>query len=181
MYSQGPNTNNASFIDEDREAFLLGRKRVDHLVADKAADVPQVSLKLMSAASKGTIYGMAANSSRDILAKVRDDPLLAFKRQEQMSLQATLANPLKMKKLKKADRLPKEKRERRGKRSREESDSIPRSRSRSPTRLDSSLVDYKRDRSRSPDAYKRDLSGNSPVDYKSNRPRSPVDYKRNRY
>jgi hypothetical protein len=46
------------------------------------------------------MYGLFANSVRDIQTKVRDDPLLAFKRQEQAALEAMMKNPIKVARIK---------------------------------------------------------------------------------
>jgi len=81
--SQNPN---------DLEDYLLGKKRVDKiLVADDNAK--------LGATHTNFIAVQNANSVRDITAKVREDPLLAIKQQEQAAYQALLSNPLRLKKM----------------------------------------------------------------------------------
>ncbi|KAJ7246322.1 Pre-mRNA splicing factor-domain-containing protein [Mycena haematopus] len=81
--SQNPN---------DLEDYLLGKKRVDKiLTADENAKV--------GAAHKNFIAVQNANSARDIAAKIREDPLLAIKQQEQAALEALKANPLRLREL----------------------------------------------------------------------------------
>ncbi|KAF7339297.1 Cir-N domain-containing protein [Mycena sanguinolenta] len=81
--SQNPN---------DLEDYLLGKKRVDKiLTADENAKV--------GASHKNFIAVQNANSVRDIAAKIREDPLLAIKQQEQAALEALKANPLRLREL----------------------------------------------------------------------------------
>jgi len=81
--SQNPN---------DLEDYLLGKKRVDKiLTADENAK--------LGAAHKNFIAVQNANTARDIASKIREDPLLAIKQQEQASYQALLSNPLRLKKM----------------------------------------------------------------------------------
>ena len=98
--SQNPN---------DLEDYLLGKKRVDKmLIADENSKVrvllgfihTEVSHYLKLAAShKSFIAVQNANTSRDIAAKIREDPLLAIKQQEQSAYQALLSNPLRLAKM----------------------------------------------------------------------------------
>ncbi|KAJ3298746.1 RNA-splicing factor [Borealophlyctis nickersoniae] len=98
MYSAGPSGNQA-VLDEDREAYLLGKKRVDKLV-EQGKTVAELSAQEAFARSKATAYGLVANSVRDTDAKIREDPLFAIKMREQASLKAVLSNPLKVKEIK---------------------------------------------------------------------------------
>ncbi|KIM47783.1 hypothetical protein M413DRAFT_439454 [Hebeloma cylindrosporum] len=83
--SQNPN---------DLEDYLLGKKRVDKiLTADEKEKV--------GAAHKNFIAVQNANNARDIAAKIREDPLLAIKQQEQAAYQALLSNPLRLAKMQK--------------------------------------------------------------------------------
>ncbi|KAF9566092.1 hypothetical protein CPC08DRAFT_704180 [Agrocybe pediades] len=78
----------------DLEDYLLGKKRVDKiLTADENEKV--------GAAHKNFIAVQNANTSRDIAAKIREDPLLAIKQQEQAAYQALLSNPLRLAKMQK--------------------------------------------------------------------------------
>ncbi|KAJ7170078.1 Pre-mRNA splicing factor-domain-containing protein [Mycena filopes] len=155
--SQNPN---------DLEDYLLGKKRVDKiLTADENAKV--------GAAHKNFIAVQNANNARDIAAKIREDPLLAIKQQEQAAYQALMNNPLRLremqerngikpKKDKKARKLEKEERKRlkHERKHRDERDS------RSPDR---------HPRSRSVDRYSRSRRSPSPGDRRSrSRSRSPL-------
>ena len=55
----------------------------------------------LAASHKNFIAVQNANTSRDIAAKVREDPLLAIKQQEQAAYQALLSNPLRLAKMQK--------------------------------------------------------------------------------
>jgi len=120
--SQNPN---------DLEDYLLGKKRVDKiLTADENAQ--------LGAAHKNFIAIQNANNARDIAAKIREDPLLAIKQQEQAAYQALMSNPLRLREMQerngikpKKDKKEKkrEKKEKKERRMRERDD---RSRSRSP-------------------------------------------------
>ncbi|KAJ7631165.1 Pre-mRNA splicing factor-domain-containing protein [Roridomyces roridus] len=163
--SQNPN---------DLEDYLLGKKRVDKiLTADENAKV--------GASHKNFIAIQNANNARDTAAKIREDPLLAIKQQEQAAYQALMSNPLRLremqerngikpKKDKKARKLEKEERKRL-KYERRERDS----RSLSP-------ADNKkrRERSRSRDRYSRSRRSPSPYDRRS-RSRSPERSRRDDY
>ncbi|KAG6832552.1 hypothetical protein H0H92_000181 [Tricholoma furcatifolium] len=81
--SQNPN---------DLEDYLLGKKRVDKiLTADEHAKV--------GASHKNFIAVQNANNARDIAAKIREDPLLAIKQQEQAALQSLMSNPLRLREM----------------------------------------------------------------------------------
>ncbi|KAG5654694.1 hypothetical protein H0H81_007450 [Sphagnurus paluster] len=76
----------------DLEEYLLGNKRVDKiLTADENAKV--------GASHKNFIAVQNANNARDIAAKIREDPLLAIKQQEQAALQALMKNPLRLREM----------------------------------------------------------------------------------
>jgi hypothetical protein len=71
MYAASSNQDGA--VDEDKEAYLLGRKRIDDLVQAPKETVVSYSK------SNNAFYGFQANSDKDFQAKVREDPLLAIK------------------------------------------------------------------------------------------------------
>ncbi|KAJ3039004.1 RNA-splicing factor [Rhizophlyctis rosea] len=125
MYSSGP-SGAQSIVDEDREAYLLGKKRVDKLV-EQGKTVDEMSATSTFTRTNATAYGLTANTARDIQAKVRDDPLFAIKQREQASLKAVLNNPIKMKQLKEGKKdkkkAKKEKKEKKRRRGGDESDS----------------------------------------------------------
>ncbi|KZV81960.1 hypothetical protein EXIGLDRAFT_742465 [Exidia glandulosa HHB12029] len=120
----------------DLEEYLLGKKRVDKmLIGDEHAK--------LGAAHKDFIAVQNANTQRDILSKIREDPLLAIKQQEQAAYQALMSNPLRIKELKEKSGLSKK--ERKEKRKEEKDKKRKRSRSRSPRRRSASPPPRRRD------------------------------------
>ncbi|KAJ3391001.1 RNA-splicing factor [Entophlyctis sp. JEL0112] len=89
----------AQEMEEDREAYLLGKKRIDKLV-DPGATTAEMSAQATFSATAALIYGANANSDRDMGNKIREDPLLAIKKREQASLQAVINNPVRIQALK---------------------------------------------------------------------------------
>jgi len=162
MYStpatgSGPSAN-------DLEDYLLGKKRVDKILTGDENDK-------VGAAHKNFIATQFANTARDTAAKIREDPLLSIKQQEQAAYQALMSNPLRLKQLQekngikvKKDKKEKRKHKDKGKhrsddRSRSRERVRYRSRSRSPPRR--SRDDYSRSR-RSPSPYSRHSRRRSP-------------------
>ncbi|ORY78915.1 Pre-mRNA splicing factor-domain-containing protein [Leucosporidium creatinivorum] len=85
---------------EELEQYLLGKKRVDKLLKGNEE-------KLLAAPSKDAPGGsftsiQNANSARDTAAKIREDPLLAIKRQEQLQYEKMLKDPRRLKELRAA-------------------------------------------------------------------------------
>ncbi|SNX86153.1 related to Cell cycle control protein cwf25 [Melanopsichium pennsylvanicum] len=79
---------------EEMEDYLLGKKRVDKLLqGDQNKEVPESS-------QKSLISLQNANSARDLAAKVREDPMLAIKQQEQAAYEALLRDPARLRQLK---------------------------------------------------------------------------------
>ncbi|TFK36934.1 Pre-mRNA splicing factor-domain-containing protein [Crucibulum laeve] len=102
--SQNPN---------DLEDYLLGKKRVDKiLTADENAK--------LGATHKNFIAVQNANNARDIAAKIREDPLLAIKQQEQAAYQALMSNPLRLRELQKRNGIKPKKDRKEKKREKEE-------------------------------------------------------------
>lgn len=121
----------------DLEDYLLGKKRVDKiLTADENAQ--------LGASHKNFIAVQNANSIRDMAAKIREDPLLAIKQQEQAAYQALMSNPLRLREMQERNGIkPKKekkdkKREKKEKKERLAKEREDRSRSRTP------IDDYKR-------------------------------------
>ncbi|KAM0345490.1 hypothetical protein ACHAPU_006417 [Fusarium lateritium] len=92
MY-QGPNDGQTG-TTEETEAYLLGKRRIDNLIKgtehkklEKDA-VPESFMALQN-----------ANTARDTAAKIREDPLLAIKRQEQAAYEAMMNDPVKRRQL----------------------------------------------------------------------------------
>ncbi|KAI8590934.1 Pre-mRNA splicing factor-domain-containing protein [Geranomyces variabilis] len=96
MYSAGPGGSKA-IVDEEREAYLLGKRRVDRVV-ESAKTVEEMDGGEQFA--RANAYGMTANTVRDTQNKIREDPMLAIKKREHASLQSVLNNPVELKRLK---------------------------------------------------------------------------------
>ncbi|KAJ9658987.1 RNA-splicing factor [Neophaeococcomyces mojaviensis] len=95
MYS-GPSTGQTGTTEEN-EAFLLGKRRVDTLLQGKEKE------SLQKTAGQDSFMAVQnANSARDTAAKIRDDPLLAIKKQEQAAYEAMMSDPVKRRMLLKA-------------------------------------------------------------------------------
>lgn len=92
MY-QGPSSGHAGTTDE-REGYLLGKRRIDTLI--KGTD----HKKLEKQASEESFMALQnANTLRDTASKIREDPMLAIKRQEQAAYEAMMNDPIKRRQL----------------------------------------------------------------------------------
>ncbi|KAE9400574.1 hypothetical protein BT96DRAFT_919413 [Gymnopus androsaceus JB14] len=97
----------------DLEDYLLGKKRVDKiLTADENAK--------LGASNKNFIAVQNANTARDIASKIREDPLLAIKQQEQASYEALMANPLRLQEMQRRNGIAPKKDKKERKREKEE-------------------------------------------------------------
>ena len=105
MY-QGPSNGQAG-TTEEMEGYLLGKRRIDGLL--KGTD----NKKLEKQAAEDSFMALQnANTLRDTAAKVREDPMLAIKRQEQAAYEAMMNDPIKRKQLLAAAGKGEEKKER---------------------------------------------------------------------
>lgn len=95
MY-QGPSSGQTGTTEES-EAFLLGKRRVDTLLQGKEKESLQ-----KSAGQESFLAVQNANTLKDTAAKIRDDPLLAIKKQEQAAYEAMMNDPVKRRMLLKA-------------------------------------------------------------------------------
>lgn len=95
MY-QGPSSGQTGTTEES-EAFLLGKRRVDTLLQGKEKENLQ-----KSAGQESFMALQNANTAKDTAAKIRDDPLLAIKKQEQAAYEAMMSDPVKRRMLLKA-------------------------------------------------------------------------------
>ncbi|KAI5801424.1 Pre-mRNA splicing factor-domain-containing protein, partial [Peziza echinospora] len=93
MYA-GPSSGEAG-TSEEMEAYLLGKRRIDQLLVKKS-DTEKLSKQ---ATESSFMLAQNANSARDIAAKMREDPLLAIKKQEQAAIQALMKDPARRRKL----------------------------------------------------------------------------------
>ena len=83
-------------VTEEMEGYLLGKRRLDGLVKNKEAE----KVKEASGESDGFMaLNSNANSARDTMAKVTNDPMLAIKKQEQAAYEAMMSDPVKRKML----------------------------------------------------------------------------------
>lgn len=92
MY-QGP-TDGQVGTTEETEAYLLGKRRIDNLIKGTEHK------KLEKQAGQESFMALQnANTVRDTAAKIREDPLLAIKRQEQAAYEAMMNDPIKRRQL----------------------------------------------------------------------------------
>ncbi|CAL3968270.1 hypothetical protein PZA11_006757 [Diplocarpon coronariae] len=92
MY-QGPSSGQAG-TTEEMEGYLLGKRRIDPLIKGTEHK------KLEKQAAEDSFMALQhANTLRDTAAKVREDPLLAIKRQEQAAYEAMMNDPIKRRQL----------------------------------------------------------------------------------
>ena len=89
----GP-ANGQTGTTEEMEGYLLGRRRLDGLLKDREAK------KMEKAAGEESFMALQnANTARDTAAKIRDDPMLAIKKQEQAAYEAVMNDPVKRREL----------------------------------------------------------------------------------
>lgn len=87
MYS-GPSSGQNG-TSEELEGYLLGKRRVDSLLKAK-----EEHRKLAKDADQDSFMALQnANTFKDTAAKVRDDPMLAIKKQEQAAYDAMMNDP----------------------------------------------------------------------------------------
>ena len=92
MYS-GPSSGQAG-TTEEMEGYLLGKRRIDGLL--KGSE----NKKLEKAASQESFMALQhANTVKDTASKIRDDPMLAIKKQEQAAYEAMMNDPVKRRQL----------------------------------------------------------------------------------
>lgn len=95
MYN-GPSSGTAG-TTEEMEGYLLGKRRIDGLI--KTTEMK----KLEKNAGEDSFMALQhANTLRDTAAKVRDDPMLAIKKQEQAAYEAMMNDPVRRRQLLKA-------------------------------------------------------------------------------
>ncbi|KUL82947.1 hypothetical protein ZTR_10268 [Talaromyces verruculosus] len=86
MYS-GPSSGQLG-TTEEMEGYLLGKRRIDGLI--KGSE----NQKLEKAAAEDSFMALQnANTARDTAAKIREDPMLAIKKQEQAAYEAMMNDP----------------------------------------------------------------------------------------
>lgn len=92
MY-QGP-TDGQTGTTEETEAYLLGKRRIDNLI--KGNEHKNLEKE---AGVESFMALQNANNARDTASKIRDDPLLAIKRQEQAAYESMMNDPIKRRQL----------------------------------------------------------------------------------
>ncbi len=111
MY-QGPSSGQAG-TTEEMEGYLLGKRRIDGLI--KGTE----NKKLEKQASEDSFMALQhTNTLRDTAAKIREDPMLAIKKQEQAAYEAMMNDPIKRRQLLALARKGEEKKEKKEKRHR---------------------------------------------------------------
>jgi hypothetical protein len=181
-------------IAQEKEDYLLGKKRIDKIAEERTKeeviyDLNQIQAQFETATSSA--YGIHANTAKDFQAKVRDDPLLIFKKQEQAALDAMLKNPLATNIVvhkKKSKKQKKEKRDRKEKVSSLSPSPERRSRKskRERSRDRDSINNDRSRRSRSPEERQMHRRSYDDKNYHRKRfdslesPRSPQSYRRQR-
>lgn len=95
MYS-GPSSGQAG-TTEEMEGYLLGKRRIDGLI--KGTE----NTKLEKSATEDSFMALQnANTVKDTASKIREDPLLAIKKQEQAAYEALMNDPVRRRLLLKA-------------------------------------------------------------------------------
>jgi len=137
------------------EDYLLGKKRVDKLLTGDENEK-------IGAAHKNFIATQYANTVRDTASKIREDPLLAIKQQEQAAYEALMTNPLRLREMQEKNGIKskKDKKHKKDKKEKKHGKDKHRERSESPYdrrhRSRSVNDDLRRRRSRSPLPKRRD-------------------------
>lgn len=88
------------------EDYLLGKKRVDKLLQGNEAE------QLSRTADIGAKDTPSANTQRDMAAKIREDPLLAIKQQEQAVYEMLMKDPTRLRQMRAKMGLEPERKER---------------------------------------------------------------------
>ncbi|KAH6628243.1 Pre-mRNA splicing factor-domain-containing protein [Chaetomium tenue] len=94
MYS-GPTDGQAGDAAEN-ESYLLGKRRIEKLLQDN--DIKKLQKQPSQDALEAAPIGALANP-RDVATKIREDPLLAIKRQEQQAYEAMMNDPIRRRQL----------------------------------------------------------------------------------
>ncbi|RAO72835.1 uncharacterized protein BHQ10_008847 [Talaromyces amestolkiae] len=178
MYS-GPSSGQLG-TTEEMEGYLLGKRRIDGLI--KGSE----NQKLEKAAAEDSFMALQhANTARDTAAKIREDPMLAIKKQEQAAYEAMMNDPVRRRQLmqaaeKETGSAEKERRHHRHRhRHRDDEDKRSRHRSRRHDYDDDRTHRRRREdsvsgsRSRSPVRQSRSRRSPSPSRHASRRSRSP--------
>ncbi|CRK39420.1 Pre-mRNA-splicing factor CWC25 like protein [Verticillium longisporum] len=169
----GP-TNGQTGTTEEMEGYLLGKRRIDNLITGSDHK------KLEKQAGQESFMALqTANTARDTAAKVREDPMLAIKKQEQAAYEAMMNDPIRRRQLLANMGLSEETKDR--SKRREDKHRKRRHRHRDEDSGDERRHRHRRrahSRSRSPSRHRRDGSDDGDDRRRSSRRDSP---KRRRY
>jgi len=96
MYN-GPGSGGAGVggVTEEMEGYLLGKRRLDGLVKRSEAE----AVKKDAGQETFMALNQNANTARDTIAKVANDPMLAIKKQEQAAYEAMMNDPTRRRQL----------------------------------------------------------------------------------
>lgn len=140
-------TNDTGRDEYSSEAFLLGKRRIDSILrGDDAKKVEKTAGPTGEAPGPMPVVA----SARDVAAKIREDPLVAIKRQEQEAYQAMMKDPTKRRQLLAQMGIAEEEQPKKEKRHREHRHRSDRHRSHRHRDDDRRRRDDSRERSRSP-------------------------------
>ena len=89
MYS-GPSTGQAG-TTEELEGFLLGKRRIDGLIKGTESR----KLEKSATAEESFMALQHANTIKDTASKIREDPMLAIKRSEQVAYEQMMNDPVR--------------------------------------------------------------------------------------
>lgn len=164
---------------EEMEGYLLGKRRIDGLI--KGTENQKLE---KSATEDSFMASQSANTLRDTAAKIREDPMLAIKKQEQAAYEAMMNDPVRRRQLMQAaakenGSSDKERRHHRHRhRHRDDEDRRSRHHSRRHDHDDEDRKhrrrrDDKTSRSRSPVRHSQSQRSSSPSRHTSRRSRSP--------
>ncbi|MCJ1255774.1 RNA-splicing factor [Lignoscripta atroalba] len=171
MYS-GPSSGQTG-TTEEMEGYLLGKRRIDGLI--KGTE----NKKLEKAASQESFMALQhANTLKDTASKIREDPMLAIKKQEQAAYEAMMNDPVRRRLLLKAagrDVEDKEKEKQRKHRKHRDHDDHDSRRHRHRGDRDGN---YKRRRTEEEDRYSRNGRHHQRRSHSSSYSRSPPQYNR---
>ena len=85
----------AGGVSEEMEGYLLGKRRLDGLVKHSESE----NLKKEGGQEGFMALNENANSTRDTMAKVSNDPMLAIRKQEQAAYEAMMNDPVRRRQL----------------------------------------------------------------------------------
>lgn len=100
----GSGADGSAGVGDEREAYLLGTRRLDSLLKADSRETDALSkdAKFGPDSAPGPMSGDAAPAPKDVAAKIQNDPLFAMKRKQQQAIEAILADPVRRKQMAKS-------------------------------------------------------------------------------